>query len=796
MKKEINSQIEFRIVLLAGIMVMLCGLGMTGCGQKTPAEGDAGTYQPRERTEYDLASNQWKEQGETEDSGEPWQYTEYWESTAPEVPGSSMRRVGRWSAASGSDFYWLESYIGKEGVGPGARKCYLTCLDTVTMEAVRTEFGFTGISDDARGVTQELFERLARDLDENWLEIIGMDMQNGKICLLAAQMDSETKKVAGYYVIWTDTQGNMESAVDMFSEVKSSGMMKDGYLPEGILCGREGYVYIGTSWHGAIGIFDASGKFLKEAAPPDGLGSGGSYLGRLPDGRPIFSCKASDPEDTVLFVYEGLEEKKLYEGRCTISQEGYPNAYGEILFMQGGSLLRWDGVTGKCESLYREAGFASLSCEAIIENSAEEVVMVLYDGYDAVTIGIRLQLGAKMEETVLTLYQMSENQKLNRLIEEYNRTHPGVRVELTGRNKDDDDSMALTRLAAQLSKEDGPDLLVVSPEQLKLLQEKDALADLTGVLPKETEEQIFQGALRCGMVDGRLYGIANEIFAFTVAVSGKVWPEDTWTWKDVIELMERDRQKAGGFKTVFSGQSPMELLKFLVVWDVAAGTSSFLDPEKAQCYFDSEDFVRILEFCREYGSESGSGGHSFEEEIKMVQDGETLVYECGGSLMSFSRHMAALGEGYKCVGYPTEGEYGGYFECYDCICVNAGSRKQEMAYDVLQYLFSSQGQRKTGVSAVRKDVLSGYVEDGAQPGESPMFWVGSRERIPLEGKTDGSSFLPEYIEILEKGMYNGRLGTAELAIIEEAAAYFNGDKTAEEVADIIQSRVWLYLNEK
>ena len=131
---------------------------------------------------------------------------------------AGMRRTGRWTGVWGTDFYWLESYLGKEEVGPGARKCYLTCLDTLTMESVRTEFRFTGISGEAQGATQELAEELARDLDENWLEITGMDIQNDKICLLAAQMDSETKKIAGYYVIWADKEGKVESAVDRSEE--------------------------------------------------------------------------------------------------------------------------------------------------------------------------------------------------------------------------------------------------------------------------------------------------------------------------------------------------------------------------------------------------------------------------------------------------------------------------------------------------------------------------------------------------------------------------------------------------
>ena len=51
------------------------------------------------------------------------------------------------------------------------------------------------------------------------------------------------------------------------------------------------------------------------------------------------------------------------------------------------------------------------------------------------------------------------------------------------------------------------------------------------------------------------------------------------------------------------------------------------------------------------------------------------------------------------------------------------------------------------------------------------------------------------MEILENGKCVSGYGPVEQIIIEEAAAYFEGDKTAKEAAEIIQNRVRLYLKE-
>ena len=93
-------------------------------------------------------------------------------------------------------------------------------------------------------------------------------------------------------------------------------------------------------------------------------------------------------------------------------------------------------------------------------------------------------------------------------------------------------------------------------------------------------------------------------------------------------------------------------------------------------------------------------------------------------------------------------------------------------------------------------ISANNVADGAQPGESPVFWCDRRTVTPLEGRSDGSSFLPEYLEILEKGGWTSAWAdTLGMIISEEAASYFSGDKTAEAAAEVIQRRAQIYLNE-
>ena len=240
----------------------------------------------------------------------------------------------------------------------------------------------------------------------------------------------------------------------------------------------------------------------------------------------------------------------------------------------------------------------------------------------------------------------------------------------------------------------------------------------------------------------------------------------------------------------------------MILRDITAGNSSLTDVGQKECYFDSEEFIRILEFCKKYGQASDSTSMTFEEIVKAMREGKILAYRVQGDLQRLSAVLEALGEGFHCVGFPTEGSYGGYVSCFEHIAVNADGENREEAVDFIQYLLGERVQRYNGVRTVRRDILTENVQDGTKNAngigkyEYPVFWNSNRSIVALGGKSDGSSFLPEYLEILEKAepmsSWIDRLG---MMVIEEAQAYFMGDKPAEEVAQVIQGRVWLYLNE-
>lgn len=158
------------------------------------------------------------------------------------------------------------------------------------------------------------------------------------------------------------------------------------------------------------------------------------------------------------------------------------------------------------------------------------------------------------------------------------------------------------------------------------------------------------------------------------------------------------------------GYSSEKLLSLLANMSIGAGKSSLVDEKAGKCYFDTEEFVELLEFCKKYGMEPGS-----------VSGEEEMIHPCFGDLASFSMMMAELGEGYHCVGYPVDSGSGGFVECLFLVGVNDRTENKEIVSDFLQSLLSDRKQSMSGCASVRKDVLCSGVMEHSSYSEDAVY---------------------------------------------------------------------------
>ena len=118
-----------------------------------------------------------------------------------------------------------------------------------------------------------------------------------------------------------------------------------------------------------------------------------------------------------------------------------------------------------------------------------------------------------------------------------------------------------------------------------------------------------------GTIDGKLYGIPSEINLQTLMISREAWEKKGWTLQEAMELYDKEKAAHADLKRFYALSYPADAEQLL--WDLCLNhleDSPFLDLASKTCRFDSEEFCRLLRFCKENAESSGNDGYLSQEE--------------------------------------------------------------------------------------------------------------------------------------------------------------------------------------
>lgn len=377
-----------------------------------------------------------------------------------------------------------------------------------------------------------------------------------------------------------------------------------------------------------------------------------------------------------------------------------------------------------------------------------------------------------------------------------------IQAETAAIGQDQDRDAFRTRTLADIASGNGPELLAVSEDDLYMLAEKGALMDLSDLVPEDIQEQLIPGVRGLGTVDGAWVGLCWKPALLLKFTSDELWSGDSWTVSDIMELAEAREELEwihGSRDLTFEPQSyeysldyssdSESLLRFLVLNSL--GDSPFLDLDNGACYFDGDEFIRVLEFCKRYGQRIGP--KDGEEREAMLREGRMLVM--GSSLFAGYYSYANLRvrlSGCHPVGVPAEKGSGNYISSgYGYLVVSADATNLEAVKDCIAYLYSYDTQMNS--STVRRDVA----DDQIVYDELEEGWVMKISGSKMVPDICGTSFKEEYLDLLERLEPRPYCPQAIIDIVtEECSQFFDGGRSAQETAEVIQRRVQLYLDEQ
>lgn len=806
-----KASLKRKYLYLLTALTLLCGCGApagrTPGRESLPAD-QASASRPeassRPEAAYDLMKETWaQERIDYEPGHYQWSVASCLEVALPDPADGDYTNY--YSAAEGSCHYFLTEQI-SAATDPAALQAvqadhalYWTRTDADSGESVMEPFVLTAAETPSGEDTAAFLQAFA----ENQVTLTGMDVSAGGIDLFFQQSASDSPAIPHYYKVRTDMKGQIEEILDLYPALQAGGAIpEDHTLLPGGRCDSTGLCYLGDSAGSRICVIDREGSLLTVLEDPDRRGTPLTYIGKLPEGTPLYACLDFPNQRLSVLGFDGQECRELYRGANDCLEQCLIRPNGDLWYGKGSKLFCWNVLQGSCICLYGSRAHSFSNCEGLVCGSDGKPFAVFRQGDGTFLYGFTDE---KVETVTIQVEQLTfqENDYLLKCASAYTGRHPGVAIEVAAPEGNTDPDIQLSRLLTRLSQGEGPDLILVRPDRLATLQGNDALADLSELLSEEEQKQFFPGILDAGKVDGRLYGLACGASFSTLIVSDQVWPGESWTLSDILHII-REREQAGNPLEAFQAPDRYDASSrdFLSLILQNAGHSTLLDLQEGKCRFDSDEFRSALEFCKK--SHEAAQSHalrSLEPEQALLEE-KVLVCEVSGDLKHFSNTMAMLGEGYHAVGYPAAaGESGhliwtGY---EDFLAVNTRAKHREIIDDFLRFFSSYQAQRQYSMSWTRTDVLQDCVKEGVTsygyPTPVPLFSQGNSVII-LGGKPDGSSYLPEFLEMAGNSHPNdNELDIVRNIIREEADACFAGDRSLEETVKLIQNRVQLYLDE-
>lgn len=353
----------------------------------------------------------------------------------------------------------------------------------------------------------------------------------------------------------------------------------------------------------------------------------------------------------------------------------------------------------------------------------------------------------------------------------------------------------------QIATGGGPDILCgeLLEDYLAGMLEKGALEDLSPYLEGSgiRTEDYFPFTFNLWSEEGRIYGVCprfpgGEGTEIAAEVLGGCEP-DIYTVTEALLSLEEEAV----YVKNYGSRKLLEV--FLGGTETLWGS---VDWEQGTCDFSGELFQNILEIAKRYG-DNGKGGRfpSLAQDLGM---GYSDIFHFNGPAQQEERGMVTLGVFFD------DGCHMAFFP-FSALAVNANSAHKEGAWEFICFLLGEEAQNI-------------YAEQGNMPASRSAFDLlmeGEKARVAGENKiirtitmigengAPGESWTEvftskdvteEKIEAYRKTIEEARAYPVRTLpildiIYEEAADYFNGSKSLDEVCGIIENRVQLYLNE-
>lgn len=394
--------------------------------------------------------------------------------------------------------------------------------------------------------------------------------------------------------------------------------------------------------------------------------------------------------------------------------------------------------------------------------------LLFYRGQTSLELLEEKLLPPKTTLTLLTDYPRAE---LYTIVNDFNRTSEGYRVEvqLLG-----DGGLTAELLRTQLIAGEGPDIFAFYDRSSLADLGANSFEDLLVYLDADAEygrDTLAPELLGAMCAQDKLDWLPYSFGISTFTAPSAYLSEPGFSFDEAKQAAA----KAG--LPLFPGWMTRDIL-----WgwmsDFAVG--QYMDLETGTCSFDSEDYISLLEECAAAAAEFGSDSAALYNSL--------LQFELLQNLIRVSTISDNYGGAYAFVGVPNETTNGSMFSPDLCFAISSTSGNKDAAWQLVRSCLSDEHQQMNLTSfPASASVLDAMIDDAVENGVHYYeyeYELDEADAAKLRGLISETQTAQDaYPAVLN-------------IMAEDAAQFFAGQITAEQAAVYTQNRVSTWLAEQ
>lgn len=476
-------------------------------------------------------------------------------------------------------------------------------------------------------------------------------------------------------------------------------------------------------------------------------------------------------------------------------------SYDGLMYTKNGDIFKYSLTDGTSEKMFHLAG-AGIDEDDILSWCIKDGEIRIVDNYRN---GNKSELttikeGSSKKTTIKIAVAGLTEDKRN-IISSFNRSQNSIQLYPIEYVDDYDYDSGIDSLQKDILRGEAPDLFFTTGLDYEVFVHAGVFENLYKYLDSDPElgrKEIVPSVLASNEIDDKLYAISPGFNVFTM------WGGESTTqgkkgvnMEEVISLLK----KAGGnINCIYGLQSSDEsILRTLTSMEL----DRFINWDECTCDFKRDEFYKLLELSKKYE------GCNITESISSSMQNRNILMTCGilSSVEDYCIQKQLYGEKIDIIGYPTDDGFGAAMSLIDSVAMNSKSNNKSAAWEFIKYYVKNKDEDKWSFFPTYLNNYEEMLEESMQE-DYMVNEDGESERIAKATYKDKDCdtifvFKAEQADVdAIRDLINSTNKKHEYVtdvqniIEEEAGAYLGGQKSAEDVSDIIQSRIEVLLQER